>query len=87
MLFESCCFTQVLLYLYYRWCGRDHREKISTHVAADEVLDLKPFCAEEVKDGYKFQLFAVVIHHGRGFGSGHYTAYTWNREAGKKWTR
>lgn len=65
----------------FRWCGRDHREKISTHVATDEVLDLQPFCTAGAKDGYKYQLFAVVIHHGRGFGSGHYTAYTWNREA------
>ncbi len=30
----------------------------------------------------KYKLTAVVMHHGRGFGSGHYTAYVYNKEAG-----
>ncbi|WAR03457.1 UBP49-like protein, partial [Mya arenaria] len=74
----------------FRWSGRTHREKISTHVATDEKLDLGPFCsgsatgskegADEMTTAH-YQLFGVIIHHGKGFGSGHYTAYTWNKEA------
>ena len=30
-----------------------------------------------------YRLTAVVMHHGKGFGSGHYTAYCLNKEAGK----
>ena len=61
-----------------------HREKISTHVAADELLDLQPFCAPGAAvpgAGTHYQLFGVIIHHGRGFGSGHYTTYIWNTDA------
>lgn len=65
----------------FRWSGRLHREKISTHVATDELLDLRPFCANQTASSLQYQLFGVIIHHGRGFGSGHYTAYVWNKEA------
>ena len=29
-----------------------------------------------------FKLTSVIMHHGRGFGSGHYTAFCYNKEAG-----
>ena len=32
--------------------------------------------------GCVYDLRAVVMHHGRGFGRGHYTAYCFNEEAG-----
>ncbi|XP_048729177.2 ubiquitin carboxyl-terminal hydrolase 44-like isoform X2 [Ostrea edulis] len=68
----------------FRWSGRNHREKISTQVAFDDILDIEPFCDKsEVEKGesYVYNLLGVIIHHGRGFGSGHYTAYCWNTEA------
>lgn len=72
--------------LIHRWSGRNHREKISTQVAFDEVLDIKPFCDKsegEGEESYTYNLMGVIIHHGRGFGSGHYTACCWNAEASK----
>ncbi|XP_061167152.1 ubiquitin carboxyl-terminal hydrolase 44-like [Saccostrea echinata] len=68
----------------FRWSGRNHREKISTQVAFDDVLDVEPFCDKsdmEKGQSYTYNLLGVIIHHGRGFGSGHYTACCWNAEA------
>lgn len=31
---------------------------------------------------FAYQLSSVIVHHGTGFQSGHYTAYCWNHEAG-----
>ncbi|XP_071795959.1 ubiquitin carboxyl-terminal hydrolase 44-B-like [Asterias amurensis] len=73
----------------FRWCGRNHREKINVHVDFDEELNMRPYCfvAKEderrlTNEDFIYDLTTVVIHHGRGFGSGHYTAYCWNTEGG-----
>ncbi|XP_051932618.1 ubiquitin carboxyl-terminal hydrolase 49 [Hippocampus zosterae] len=70
-----------------RWSGRNHREKIGVHVAFDQVLNIKPYCCTGSghsvhRGGYTYDLSAVVMHHGKGFGSGHYTAYCYNTEGG-----
>ena len=35
------------------------------------------------EEDYVYDLTSVIVHHGSGFNSGHYTAYCWNNEAGK----
>uniref|UniRef100_A0A8C7LQC2 Ubiquitin carboxyl-terminal hydrolase n=1 Tax=Oncorhynchus mykiss TaxID=8022 RepID=A0A8C7LQC2_ONCMY len=71
----------------FRWSGRNHREKIGVHVAFDQVLNIEPYCCTDSgqsvnREGYIYDLSAVVMHHGKGFGSGHYTAYCYNTEGG-----
>uniref|UniRef100_A0A8C2Z5I3 Ubiquitin carboxyl-terminal hydrolase n=1 Tax=Cyclopterus lumpus TaxID=8103 RepID=A0A8C2Z5I3_CYCLU len=75
----------------FRWSGRNHREKIGVHVAFDQVLNIKPYCCTGSghsvhRGGYTYDLSAVVMHHGKGFGSGHYTAYCYNTEGGEEET-
>lgn len=74
--------------MHDRWSGRNHREKIGVHVAFDQVLNIKPYCCTGSghsvhRGGYTYDLSAVVMHHGKGFGSGHYTAYCYNTEGGE----
>ncbi|XP_050410971.1 ubiquitin carboxyl-terminal hydrolase 44 isoform X3 [Patella vulgata] len=70
------------LFVNSRWSGRYHREKISTHVSFDEDLDMSPYCSDSVSwTSCTYRLSGVVVHHGWGFGSGHYTAYCWSSEA------
>ncbi|XP_077450274.1 ubiquitin carboxyl-terminal hydrolase 44 [Stigmatopora argus] len=65
----------------FRRSGRNHREKIGVHVTFDQLLDMAPYCCGKPKR-FLYQLAAVVMHHGRGFGSGHYTAYCYNSAGG-----
>ncbi|XP_036622482.1 ubiquitin carboxyl-terminal hydrolase 49 isoform X1 [Trichosurus vulpecula] len=71
----------------FRWSGRNHREKIGVHVVFDQVLTMEPYCCRDTlssldKETFAYDLSAVVMHHGKGFGSGHYTAYCYNTEGG-----
>ncbi|XP_028934573.1 ubiquitin carboxyl-terminal hydrolase 44 [Ornithorhynchus anatinus] len=84
-----CRLPQVLrLHLKrFRWSGRNHREKIGVHVSFEEILNMEPYCCREsvkslTPDCFIYDLSAVVMHHGKGFGSGHYTAYCYNSEGG-----
>uniref|UniRef100_A0A674N5S4 Ubiquitin carboxyl-terminal hydrolase n=1 Tax=Takifugu rubripes TaxID=31033 RepID=A0A674N5S4_TAKRU len=65
----------------FRWSGRNHREKIGVHVSFDQLLDVEPYCSPHHKH-FLYDLSAVVMHHGKGFGSGHYTSYCYNTEGG-----
>ncbi|XP_078098300.1 ubiquitin carboxyl-terminal hydrolase 49-like isoform X1 [Mustelus asterias] len=76
-------------YCVFRWSGRNHREKIGVHVNFDQVLNMEPYCCRDSsstlgKESFIYDLSAVVMHHGKGFGSGHYTAYCYNTE-GEFW--
>nr|XP_006628671.1 PREDICTED: ubiquitin carboxyl-terminal hydrolase 49 isoform X1 [Lepisosteus oculatus]XP_015198287.1 PREDICTED: ubiquitin carboxyl-terminal hydrolase 49 isoform X1 [Lepisosteus oculatus]XP_015198288.1 PREDICTED: ubiquitin carboxyl-terminal hydrolase 49 isoform X1 [Lepisosteus oculatus]XP_015198289.1 PREDICTED: ubiquitin carboxyl-terminal hydrolase 49 isoform X1 [Lepisosteus oculatus] len=71
----------------FRWSGRNHREKIGVHVTFDQVLNMEPYCCKDSlsslhRESFTYDLSAVVMHHGKGFGSGHYTAYCYNTEGG-----
>ncbi|XP_064011018.1 ubiquitin carboxyl-terminal hydrolase 44 isoform X2 [Pogoniulus pusillus] len=84
-----CRLPQVLrLHLKrFRWSGRSHREKIGVHVTFGQILNMEPYCCREslkslLPDCFIYDLSAVVMHHGKGFGSGHYTAYCYNSEGG-----
>ncbi|XP_054990244.1 ubiquitin carboxyl-terminal hydrolase 49 [Sorex araneus] len=71
----------------FRWSGRNHREKIGVHVVFEQVLTMEPYCCRDMlssldKETFAYDLSAVVMHHGKGFGSGHYTAYCYNTEGG-----
>ncbi|MCJ8744120.1 hypothetical protein PDJAM_G00114920 [Pangasius djambal] len=75
---QSCSLTEMLS----NWSGRNHREKIGVHVAFDQVLNMEPYCCSDASQVFTYDLSAVVMHHGKGFGSGHYTAYCYNTEGG-----
>ncbi|XP_034843708.1 ubiquitin carboxyl-terminal hydrolase 44 [Mirounga angustirostris] len=84
-----CHLPQVLrLHLKrFRWSGRNNREKIGVHVGFEEILNMEPYCCRESLKSLRpecfiYDLSAVVMHHGKGFGSGHYTAYCYNSEGG-----
>uniref|UniRef100_A0A8C7V9H7 Ubiquitin carboxyl-terminal hydrolase n=1 Tax=Oncorhynchus mykiss TaxID=8022 RepID=A0A8C7V9H7_ONCMY len=69
----------------FRWSGRNHREKIGVHVSFDQLLNMDPAPAgSPTPKHFLYELSAVVMHHGKGFGSGHYTAYCYNKE-GRFW--
>ncbi|XP_041091989.1 ubiquitin carboxyl-terminal hydrolase 49-like [Polyodon spathula] len=71
----------------FRWSGRNHREKIGVHVTFDQVLNMESYCCRDSlssihRESFTYDLSAVVMHHGKGFGSGHYTSYCYNTEGG-----
>jgi len=73
----------LLMTLIGRWSGRSNRGKISVSVEFGTQLDVQKYCSAELSaDSFVYNLSAVVMHHGRGFGSGHYTSFCWNDEAG-----
>ena len=68
-------------------------QKINAHVNFDFELDLSDYCVTEtpgplgdpVTGDHVYDLVSVIMHHGTGFGSGHYSSYNWNNIAGQYW--
>jgi ubiquitin C-terminal hydrolase len=57
------------------------RAKINTRVIFPlKNLNISPYCTSDVDSNTIFDLQSVVIHHGAGFQSGHYTSFCFNRE-------
>lgn len=87
--FEVSVISQMLMCTFMlRWSGRNHREKIGVHVQFEQELNMEPYCCKDSSNlphpqHFLYQLSAVVMHHGKGFGSGHYTAFCYNTEGGK----
>lgn len=84
------CFACVCVCVV-RWSGRNHREKIGVHVKFEQELNMEPYCCKDSASNtslrhqhFLYQLSAVVMHHGKGFGSGHYTAFCYNTEGGRR---
>ncbi|XP_028330706.1 ubiquitin carboxyl-terminal hydrolase 23-like isoform X2 [Gouania willdenowi] len=52
----------------------DHfpRRKITKHVQYSESLDLRPFMSQTEGEPQIYSLYAVLVHHGKSVGSGHY---------------
>jgi len=65
-------------------------QKINAHVNFDYELDLSDYCVADtpgplgdlVTGDHMYDLVSVIMHHGTGFGSGHYSSYNWNNIAG-----
>ena len=71
-------------------------QKINAHVNFDFELNLSEYCVTDTpitlgnsvtssvnNQENMYDLVSVIMHHGTGFGSGHYSSYCWNNIAGE----
>ena len=78
-----------------RWVDYTKTQKINAHVNFDFELNLSNYCVtntptplgDDISDSgnnqeHMYDLVSVIMHHGTGFGSGHYSSYCWNNIAG-----
>ncbi|XP_065901281.1 ubiquitin carboxyl-terminal hydrolase 44-like isoform X2 [Dysidea avara] len=74
----------------FRWVSYNRSQKINAHVNFDFELDLSDYCVTDILDplggfvsgDHMYDLVSIIMHHGTGFGSGHYSSYNWNNIAG-----
>ena len=79
--------------VYCRFVGRNW-QKITSKILFPMELDLQPYMYTDDGVGvvslyndpedFMYDLASVIVHHGNGFGCGHYTSYCWNNEAGER---
>lgn len=70
---------RVLCIVLKRFCWTSSsRAKIDTQVRFPFVLDLKDYCTSGAQQTV-YDLTSVVLHHGAGLLSGHYTSYCYNK--------
>ena len=50
-------------------------ESDALQVDYDSTLDLAPFTSQPKGSQHMYDLYAVIVHHGRSVSSGHYLAY------------
>ena len=81
------------LLFHHRWVSYNRSQKINAHVNFDFELDLSDYCVTDILDplggfvtgDHMYDLVSIIMHHGTGFGSGHYSSYNWNNIAGQYW--
>lgn len=69
--------------------GTSGLAKIEGHIRFEQVVDIRPFLTDEVKERHPrpmfCRLFAVVVHSGKKSHSGHYIAYVSSNVSKKEW--
>lgn len=58
------------------YCSLDSSPKATTCTSNSSIKSISASCPKHLI----YELSAVVMHHGKGFGSGHYTSYCYNTE-------
>lgn len=86
----------VLFCYFIRYVSYTRTQKINAHVNFDFELNLSDYCVTNTpttlgsssvtsngnNQENMYDLVSVIMHHGTGFGSGHYSSYCWNNIAG-----
>eukprot|EP00500_Bicosoecida_sp_ms1_P004096 CAMPEP_0203807726 /NCGR_PEP_ID=MMETSP0115-20131106/1222_1 /ASSEMBLY_ACC=CAM_ASM_000227 /TAXON_ID=33651 /ORGANISM="Bicosoecid sp, Strain ms1" /LENGTH=494 /DNA_ID=CAMNT_0050716409 /DNA_START=311 /DNA_END=1793 /DNA_ORIENTATION=+ len=63
----------------FSYTRRGVRRKLTNNISFPTTgLDLSAFCVGDDPDPPVYDLYAVINHHGRGLGSGHYSAFALN---------
>jgi len=65
-------------------------KKLNIHVDLPPLLDISPYCTEDVKEYADcngllvYELFSIICHHGNSTASGHYNCFVKRRKTNNK---